>query len=27
MKVYDWGHDWHPEMVETNRDWLLSHIG
>jgi len=19
---YDWGHDWHPEMVENNRSWL-----
>lgn len=27
LKVYDWGHDWHPEMVGANRAWLLSHIG
>jgi len=20
--TYDWGHDWHPEMVENNRRWL-----
>ncbi|MBV6457523.1 MAG: Cephalosporin-C deacetylase [Fimbriimonadaceae bacterium] len=20
---YVWGHDWHPEMVHNNRDWLL----
>ncbi len=19
---YDWGHDWHPEMIENNRRWL-----
>lgn len=19
---YDWGHDWHPDMIETNREWL-----
>ena len=23
LVVYDWGHDWHPDMVETNRSWLL----
>lgn len=23
---YDWGHDWHPEMVENNRAWLLQHM-
>ena len=23
---YDWGHDWHPEMVENNRRWLLDHL-
>jgi cephalosporin-C deacetylase len=26
LKVYDWGHDWHPEMVESNRSWLLEHL-
>lgn len=24
---YDWGHDWHPEMVERNRAWLIEHLG
>lgn len=19
---YDWGHDWHPDMIENNRSWL-----
>jgi cephalosporin-C deacetylase len=23
---YDWGHDWHPDMVENNRRWLLEHL-
>jgi cephalosporin-C deacetylase len=22
----DWGHDWHPQMVESNRAWLLRHL-
>ena len=22
----DGGHDWHPSMVERNRDWLLGHL-
>lgn len=22
----DWGHDWHPSMVDRNRDWLLQHL-
>jgi cephalosporin-C deacetylase len=26
LKVYDWGHDWHPEMVDANREWLLDHL-
>lgn len=26
MAVYEWGHDWHPDMVWRNRDWLLSHL-
>lgn len=26
LKEYDWGHDWHPDMVETNRQWLLDHL-
>lgn len=24
--AYDWGHDWHPDMVANNRDWLLAHL-
>ncbi|MBL8088635.1 MAG: acetylxylan esterase [Chthonomonas sp.] len=24
--IYDWGHDWHPEMIGNNRDWLLAHL-
>lgn len=24
---YDWGHDWHPDMVENNRAWLVQHMG
>jgi cephalosporin-C deacetylase len=23
---YDWGHDWHPAMIETNRAWLKEHM-
>ncbi|MFN3729277.1 MAG: acetylxylan esterase [Fimbriimonadaceae bacterium] len=23
---YDWGHDWHPEMVGRNRDWLMTYL-
>lgn len=23
---YDWGHDWHPEMVSRNQNWLLQHF-
>jgi cephalosporin-C deacetylase len=26
LKVYDWGHDWHPEMVVSNREWLNDHL-
>lgn len=26
LVTYDWGHDWHPDMVETNRQWLLQHF-
>jgi hypothetical protein len=22
MVEYDWGHDWHPDMIENNREWL-----
>jgi cephalosporin-C deacetylase len=24
---YDWGHDWHPEMVERNRRWMREKLG
>lgn len=24
--TYDWGHDWHPEMIENNRQWLLDNL-
>lgn len=24
---YDWGHDWHPEMIANNRQWLLARLG
>lgn len=27
LLVYDWGHDWHPDMVEANRAWLLENLG
>lgn len=27
LQVYDWGHDWHPEMVDTNAEWLSEHLG
>lgn len=26
LRTYDWGHDWHPEMVENNREWLLYNL-
>ena len=26
MERLDWGHDWHPSMVNRNRDWMLSHV-
>jgi len=22
----EWGHDWHPTMIDTNRNWLLDHL-
>lgn len=22
MVEYDWGHDWHPDMIDNNREWL-----
>ncbi len=24
---YDWGHDWHPEMVENDAEWLTRSLG
>jgi cephalosporin-C deacetylase len=24
---YDWGHDWHPDMVKNNREWLSEKSG
>lgn len=26
LRKYDWGHDWHPDMVENNRQWLLENM-
>lgn len=26
LQRLDWGHDWHPEMIEGGRAWLLSHL-
>jgi cephalosporin-C deacetylase len=26
LTVYDWGHDWHPDMVENNRRWLVENM-
>ncbi|HVT14504.1 MAG TPA: acetylxylan esterase [Fimbriimonadaceae bacterium] len=26
LLIYDWGHDWHPEMVENNQAWLTAHL-
>ncbi len=26
LEVYDWGHDWHPDMIENNRSWLLEKL-
>ncbi len=26
MITYDWGHDWHPDMVQNNRQWLLDKL-
>ncbi len=27
LSIYDWGHDWHPDMVENNRKWLIENLG
>lgn len=26
LREYNWGHDWHPEMISNNRRWLLDHM-
>lgn len=26
LVTYDWGHDWHPEMVDNDRNWMLEHL-
>lgn len=26
LRRYEIGHDWHPDMVENNRQWLLEHL-
>ncbi len=26
LHEYNWGHDWHPDMVETNRAWLDTNL-
>jgi cephalosporin-C deacetylase len=26
LVTYDWGHDWHPDMIENNRQWLLENL-
>lgn len=26
LRTYNWGHDWHPEMIENNRQWLLENL-
>lgn len=27
LLTYDWGHDWHPDMVQNNKQWLEEHLG
>lgn len=27
LQVYDWGHDWHPDMVSANAEWLIQSLG
>ncbi|AIE87497.1 acetylxylan esterase [Fimbriimonas ginsengisoli] len=24
--TYDWGHDWHPDMIGNNRQWLIENL-
>ncbi|MFI5386082.1 MAG: acetylxylan esterase [Fimbriimonadales bacterium] len=26
LVTYNWGHDWHPEMIENNRLWLEEYV-
>jgi cephalosporin-C deacetylase len=26
LETYDWGHDWHPDMITKNREWLLRYL-
>jgi cephalosporin-C deacetylase len=26
QRTYDWGHDWHPSMIDANRDWLSENL-
>lgn len=26
LRTYDWGHDWHPDMIDNNRRWLLDNL-
>jgi len=26
LRTYDWGHDWHPDMIENNRQWLIENL-
>jgi len=26
LQVYDWGHDWHPEMISNNSEWLAENL-
>ncbi len=26
LKIYNWGHDWFPDMIQNNRDWLLENL-
>lgn len=26
LQIYDWGHDWHPDMIANNRNWLCDRL-
>lgn len=26
LAIYDWGHDWHVDMIARNRDWFLQQL-